>query len=796
MAYQELTSSQLRRTYTPAAQQEPTQDDTDLHQPRALQALDFGMKMKGPGYNVYALGSPRNGMRDFVLSNLEELAASAPVASDICYVANLEKSSEPVSIELPAGLGKRVREDVKHLLSNLTTTIKATFNSEEFRNQMNEILDSLRLRQEKDNEELREEALAMNLIMLSTPNGFAFAPQKDGKVLSNEEMEKVSKEDSETYSKSMDELTEKLRSRLMEYPAFQQDILKQQRAFAEDAAKQVLGSLTSQFRSRYRSHTAIIDHVDAISNHLLANIDMLIALGADESNSGSGTEMMPDQLKGYEINLLLDRSDERQAPVVYESNPSLENLVGKLEHRMEYGMPVTDYSLIRPGALHRANGGYLVLDVERLLNKPFAWEALKRALSDGCIRIESVNQLLSMSYSVSLDPAPVPLNVKVILLGPRQIYHLLRRYDSDFDSEFKVLADFADEISWSEDNEQAYENELHEFVSREQLKALTSEAMGSIIEHGSRLVSDRKHLTAHTEELFDLVREADSFAGDEEAIEITDKHVNMAIAARIYRVDRIKELVLRSIERGQTVVSTQGSRVGQINGLSVMQLGKLVFGQPSRITATARLGRGEVIDIERESKLGGNIHTKAVMIVSNFIGYRYAREQPLSLHASLVFEQSYGGIEGDSASIAEVCALLSALTDIPIRQDVAVTGSMDQHGAVQAIGGVNEKVEGFFEVCNADGLSGSQGVLVPASNTDNLMLRQEVIEAVEDGKFHVHTMTDVNDALAIMFGSEGKPADVAWVEQKIKDRLKQLYELWQTAQSAGKSDEVSNAAAH
>lgn len=804
MAYQVLGSDQLRRSYAsdkPVAQTAASSADaahppprnkkgadTDLHQPRATQALLFGMNIDGPGYNVYALGSPRSGMTEFVLSTLGDVARHQPASSDLCYVANLEKPSEPVPLILPAGLGRRVREDITNLLSNLATTIQSNFSSDEFRNRMNEILDTYRQRQEQDQEELRKEALGMNLAMLPTPNGFAFAPQKDGSVLSSDDIEKISDEERETYAKSVEKLSEKLRSRLIEYPALQQEILRKQRSFAEASAKNILSTLTSQLRSRYQAHSTVIAHIDAISDHLLRNIQTLLALGAHDNGTAFESGILPDQLKTYEVNLLLDRTVEDHAPVVYESNPSIENLVGKLEHRIEFGMPVSDYSLIRPGALHKANGGYLVLDIERVLNKPYAWEALKRALGDGFIRIESVNQLLGMSYSVSLDPGPVPLSVKVILLGPRWIYHILRQHDSDFDAQFKVLADFADEVDWTDANQLAYEDELQQFTKRANLKPLSPEALGRVLEHGSRLVADQERLTAHTEELFDLVREADSFANTDKSEQIHQSHVNDAIAARIYRVDRVKDLVLRHIERGQTVVSTQGRCVGQVNGLSVMQLGKLVFGQPSRITATARIGRGEVIDIERESKLGGNIHSKAVMIVANFIGYQYAREQPLSLHASLVFEQSYGGIEGDSASVAEVCALLSAITDMPLRQDIAITGSMDQHGTVQAIGGVNEKIEGFFEVCNSSELTGTQGVLIPASNADNLMLRHEVIEAVERGAFQIVTMTRIEDALAVMFGEHGSPMNINSIEDTIKQRLKHFYQLWQKAQRSGQQN--------
>jgi predicted ATP-dependent protease len=395
------------------------------------------------------------------------------------------------------------------------------------------------------------------------------------------------------------------------------------------------------------------------------------------------------------------------------------------------------------------------------------------------VRVESVSQLLNMAYSVSLDPEPVPLALKVVLMGDRHIYQLLRAYDSDFDNLFKIVADFDDYVPWDDVHQREYAVMLAGVVKASAIRHLSAGAVASALEHSSRLVEDRRRLSARVKDMEDILREADQLAAADGADMIDDRHVDDVILRRAYRVDRIRELVHESITRGITLVDTSGSKVGQINGLSVVQIGKLTFGQPSRITATSRLGRGELIDIEREAKLGGKIHSKAVMIVANFIGARYAREHPLSLHASLVFEQSYGGIEGDSASIAEVCALISAIIDRPLRQDLAVTGSMDQHGAAQAIGGVNEKIEGFFDVCRVQGLTGTQGVLIPQGNLDNLMLRQDVVDAVTEGRFHVCAMRTVDDAMATLFAAPGAPdVDPAEVNRAVSDRVLELHETY------------------
>jgi predicted ATP-dependent protease len=445
--------------------------------------------------------------------------------------------------------------------------------------------------------------------------------------------------------------------------------------------------------------------------------------------------------------------------------------------------------MIRPGALHRANGGYLLVDADRLLQKPFSWEALKRAISDRAVRVESVSQLLNLAYSVSLDPDPVALDVKIVLFGDRALYHLLRQHDADFDNLFKIVADFDDYVSWDDDHQAEYAILLARLARNSGIRHLTAAAVASALEQSSRLVEDRRRLSARVKDMEDILREADQLAAVDGVSEIDARHVDDVILRRAYRVDRIRELVHESITRGIILVDTAGSRIGQVNGLSVAQIGKLVFGQPSRITATARLGRGELIDIEREARLGGKLHTKAVMIVSSFIGARYAREHPLSLQASLVFEQSYGGIEGDSASIAEVCALISAIIQRPVRQDIAITGSMDQHGSVQAIGGVNQKIEGFFDICRVQGLSGTQGVLMPRSNMDNLMLRQDVVDAVAAGRFHVYTMTSVDDAMAILFSEPGGPAaDPAEINAAVEARVRELHRIY-VASSKGGRDE-------
>jgi lon-related putative ATP-dependent protease len=449
----------------------------------------------------------------------------------------------------------------------------------------------------------------------------------------------------------------------------------------------------------------------------------------------------------------VDHSQTQGAPIIYEDQPTYQNLVGRVEHISQMGALLTDFTLIKPGALHRANGGYLVLDARQLLLQPYAWEGLKRALQARQIRIESLGQIYSWISTVSLEPEPVPLQVKVILLGERLLYYLLCRYDPDFMELFKVAADFEDNMVRNDDNDLAYAHLIAGLAEKEKLRPFDTTAIARIIEHSARLAEDSARLTTHMQSISDLLREADYWADEEGHEMVTAVDIQQALDAQIYRASRIRERVQENILRQTIFIDTEGAVMGQVNGLSVLSLGNYAFGQPSRITARARLGKGEVIDIERQVEMGGPIHSKGVLILTGFLGARYAAERPLSLSATLVFEQSYGGVEGDSASSAELYALLSALAELPINQSLAVTGSVNQRGQVQAIGGVNEKIEGFFDLCQARGLTGKQGVLIPAANVKHLMLRQDVVTAVAHNQFHIYPVTTIDQGIELLTGT-------------------------------------------
>ncbi len=753
--------------------------DEPIAQSRAQEALEFSVQMDFAGYNLYALGATQTDKRAIIMGRLQAFAHERKAALDWCYVENFEDPGRPIALSFPPGGGRLFRHHMQAFAADVLVVVPAAFSSEEFQTALQALSNAFQQGQSEDAAALESEAREMGLAMLSTPNGFIFAPVADGKVMEHEEFLALEEKDRRAVQEAISVMTDRLVERLRDYPQKQQELAEQKQSLQMETAKKALAHVLGRPRTLYQDHAEVMAYLDECEQQVLDNIDkVLIAAGKAEPSLPFLQPPAADFFDRFSVNLIADAGVDGRAPVIYESNPSLENLIGKLEHRMEYGNPVTDFSHIRPGALHKANGGYLLLDAERVLQKPFAWEALKRALSDEAIRIESVSQLLNLTYSVSLEPEPIPLNVKVILLGSRYIYHILREYDPDFAEHFKVVADFADHTDWNAENSLAYARKFAGMSRDIPTLPLHADAVGRILEHCSRQVEDRERLSTHMSEIRDLIQEGDFYARKEGQAFIRRSHIGAAIDSRVFRLDRFRELVRENISRGLIRIESGGTKVGQVNGLSVVSIGEARFGQPVRITATARLGRGEFLDIEREAQLGGKLHSKAVMIVSSYLASTYAKEHPLALHASLVFEQSYGGIEGDSASIAEVCALMSAIIDRPINQRLAITGSMDQHGNAQAVGGVNEKVEGFFEICNEQGLKGDQGVILPAANLPHLMLRDDVVAAVAEGRFHIYAVASVDEAAALLLAADDEElADMEEVNLAIRERLEELHTI-------------------
>jgi len=758
--------------------------DEVIGQPRALEALDFGIRIRRPGFNMFAFGPADTGLREVVRRSIEAQAAHEAVPGDWVYVFNFDDPAKPRAISLPAGRGGDLRADMDALVDDLRSAIESAFETDEYRARVQAIEDEVKEQHQLALHEIETRARGNAIALVRTPLGMGFAPLRGEEVIAPEVFNKLPAEERERITRTIGELQEQLQAALQQLPRLLHLAREKVRALNREVTEFAVGHLIDALRVKYGDVAEVVEHLNGLQRDVVENAALFRA-GAD-----GGVPMVPPQaqapaaasLRRYRVNLLVDNGAARGAPIVEEPDPSYQNLIGRVEHIAELGTLVTDFSLIRAGALHLANGGYLVLDARKLLSRPYAWEGLKEALRAGEVRIESLGQMFSLISTVSLEPERIPIGVKVVLLGEPMLYYLLQYYDPEFGELFKVAVDFDNRMPRDDDTTLLYARMIATEARKAGLKALDREATAMVIEESARLAGDGERLSTLTRQITDMLCEADHWAARRDAPQIGAGDVRAAIDARRRRLDRLAERIREEIERGTILVETDGAAVGQINGLAVSQLGEFAFARPSRITARVRMGRGEVIDIEREVKLGGATHSKGVLILSSFLAARYAPDHPLSLSASLVFEQSYGGIDGDSASSTELYALLSALAEAPLDQGLAVTGSVNQHGEVQAIGGVNEKIEGFYDLCRARGLTGRQGVLIPQSNVKHLMLREDVVEACAEGRFQVWPVANVDEGIELLTDlSAGRPGrDGTYppgsINRRVVDRLRDYAE--------------------
>lgn len=741
-------------------------------QDRAVEAVAFAIGMPHGGFNLFALGEEGTGRNTLVRRFLEREAQTRPVPSDWCYVNNFADHRRPKALSLPAGRGRVLHDDMKRLIEELIVAIPAAFESDDYRNRKNAIQERFKESHEKAFSALQEKAREREVALIRTPMGLALAPIKGDEVLDSKEFEELPEKEQEKRRAAIEELQAELEEILRQIPRTERAQREKVRELNREVTMSAVGHLIDEIKLGWQDQPGVIAHLDAVRADVIENaheflpqeggmppaMEALMAPAARRAQQTAGPAF-----RRYQVNLLVDNAPgdggRPGVPVVEEDHPTQPNLIGRVEHLAQFGALITDFNLIKGGALHRANGGYLILSARKVLMQPFAWESLKRALRTGRVRIESLGEELGWVSTVTLEPEPIPLDLKVVLIGEPILYYLLHHYDPEFRELFKVAADFDDRIARDTAGEAHYARLVAAIAKTEKLKPFDASAVARVIEHGARMADDQKKLSARIEGVADLVREAAYWARREDARQVGAAHVEKAIAAGIFRSDRLRALIQEEIRRGTLVIETAGAKIGQVNGLSVIQLDRFRFGRPSRITCRVAAGKGEVADIEREVDLGGPLHSKGVMILASFLNARYGREQPLSLNASLVFEQSYSGVEGDSASSAELYALMSALADIPIRQSFAVTGSVDQLGRVQAIGGVNEKIEGFFDTCTARGLTGEEGVLIPKTNVERLMLRRDVIEAVKARRFRIFAVETVDEGIEVLTGVPAGEAD-------------------------------------
>ena len=789
-----LPAAKLRRTCDPArfrfastANLKPPK--SMLGQERALDAIELGTGISHIGFNLFVLGAHGCDTQGAVRSLLQEKAKARPAPADWIYVYNFTSPDKPRAMRLPPGEAVRFRDAMDTMIEDLRAAAKALFEADDYQTRRRAIEGGFKQRQESAFNELQERAREAGTTILHTPQGFGVAPTRNGEVLKPDEFQVLHQEEKDRIEAAVRQIQEQLEELLQSMPNLMTEARRALRELdletANAAIAHVIGDVERAFSSVERMGT----YLEAVREDLAKNIHLfLVSPDAQAQAEGGIAQLVERQgedprLRRYKVNVIVSAAADgngRGAPIETEERPSLANLVGRVEHQSQMGALITDFTLIKAGSLHRANGGYLLLDARKLLTQPYAWEALKRSLKTGRITIESATDYAGVFSPVSLEPEPIPLDVKVVLFGDHMLYYLLSANDPEFTEFFKVEAEFDDVLKRARAAETQYAAWIGELAACNDVRALDPSGVAAVIEHSSRMVDDSERLSLRGEHVADLLCEADYWArkAGNDLIEAGD--VASAIEGRKRRSDRIRERQMEAIERDIVSIDTAGAEVGQINGLSVLSMGDIRFGKPSRVTARIRMGGGKVVDIEREVDLGGSIHSKGVLILSSFIKSRYAPGVPLAFEASLVFEQSYGGVDGDSASSTELYALLSALSEVPIRQSLAVTGSVSQHGEVQTIGGVNDKIEGFFDLCRNRGLTGDQGVLIPQSNVQHLMLRQDVVEACDAGRFHIYPVATIDQGIELLTGvpagargRDGRfPPDT--INRLVEDKLTEL----------------------
>lgn len=748
-------------------------------QQRALDAISFGTRIDKPGFNLFVIGPSGARMQQAVEAVLRDVARAKTRPADWVYVNNFAEPHRPVAIALPAGRAIPFRDAMHALIDDLKTGVPALFENEDYQSRRGIVDQAFQSKQSEAFSALREKAAAQNIAILRTPMGFALAPMRDGQVVPPDEFSTWAEAKRHEVQQAILALEKELEHIVHQIPQWQKEHRDELRKLDRETARVAVSQTIDEAKAKFADVPRVIEHLDAVGNDLVDNVALFVVKPDAADSDGNGPELrLGAPFDRYEANVLVAHDGETTpAPIVEEPHPTLSNLVGAIEYVSQQGVLVTNFRLIKAGAMHRANGGFLLLDVRRLLSEPFSWPALKRVLRQREIRIEDVGKFIGLTSTVSLEPDPIPLDLKVILFGDRLLYYLLAAFEPELGEHFKVLADFEDDVDRSATSEAVHARLIASIVRHDHLRPIDRPGVALVLEHAARLAGHAGKLTLLVDQIRDILAEADYRAGDVGHAIVSRADVERACDAQIHRAARLRDRSQESILQDLALIDTAGRRVGQVNGLSVIELGGFRFGRPTRITCRVRPGSGKVVDIEREVELGGPIHSKGVLILSGFLAGRYALDTPMSLFASLVFEQSYGGVEGDSASSAELYALISAIAELPLRQDLAVTGSVNQHGQVQAIGGVNEKIEGFFDICRARGLTGAQGVMIPAANVQHLMLRRDVVDACAEGRFAVYPVATIDEGIALLTTCAAGERDAAGrypvgsVNRRVDDRL-------------------------
>jgi len=724
-----------------------------IGQNRAKEALSFGLGVNSTGYNLYVMGEQATGRYTLVHNFISQRAHQQPTPNDWCYLNNFDDERQPIALQLPTSRSKGFVEDIESLLDELMDTFPAVFENPSYQRRKAAITRANEQRYDKAIDEVEKVALSKGVALIESDGSISFSPIIDGKLITDADFAQHGDDERQVYYDLIDELEACLSEALIEVPLWQRKSAEQLRKLKRETAEQGIRPLLKELEHKHAADIAILKHLKQLKPHLIDTVtELLVPEGKEEKSDNFDKRAI--LVDTYVPNVLIRHAVDGGAPIIYEANPTHQNLFGKIEYTSVQGSVYTNYRMITPGALHKANGGYLLLDADKLVDQPYVWESLKLALKFGQLKMELPQQDVGMVNSITQTPQVIPLKVKIILLGSRELYYALQDYDDEFKELFRVLVDFDHEIPLNQQNLNDFVARVKAHVQHIGLQSIDADAMRRLLEHSLRLAEHQSKLSARFADVIELINEAHYFCLQQMQAELQVIHVESALAAKKNRTGRVSESLLEDIKEGHVLINTDGQAVGKVNGLTVLEVGDTAFGTPARITSTVYAGSSGVVDIEREVELGQSIHSKGVMLLTGFLGHKYAQFFPLTLSANIALEQSYGYIDGDSASLGELVALISALTELPVEQGLAVTGSINQYGEVQAIGGVNEKIEGYFSLCLQRGLNGNQGVIIPKSNALNLVLDNEIIEAVNQRLFHVYAVSSVDETLCLLMKKE------------------------------------------
>lgn len=741
-----------------------------IGQERAVNAMEFGLRIRNKGYNIFMAGDNGTGKTSYARSITQKVAANGRVPDDLCYVYNFKEPDRPLLIQLPPGLGEELVKSMENFIDEIKKQIPKAFSGEEFENERSIIRERYQKNTNQLIQELDKLAKEKGFVIRQSSKGFVSVPLIDGTP--------VDKVDEELLT---DEVTQEIQEKIPEMQKHLDEVMRKIKALEKEATdelisveqKVVLAVIQPEInlmKNKFKGHPKVLAYFNDVEQDVLENLKLFRDMEGDRGSALLFPHLpMEDKFVRYKVNLFVNNINQKGAPVIFETNPNYYNLFGKIEGKAQLGGVTTDFTMIKSGSVHKANGGYLIIHANDLLKDPFAYDALKRTIKNEEAVVENIGEQFKIIPTATIKPEQIPIKIKVILIGSLYLQQILYSYDEEFSKLFKIKAHFDNSMERNLENTIMYSHFISSVCKKEQLKHFKRDAVAHIIEYSSKLAGHQEKLSTRFNEIVEIIYEASAWAEFDDAPFTTAEHVKKAIKEKIHRTNMLEEKIQENIIEGSLLIETEGKEVGQINGLSVYSLGDYAFGKPSKITARSYLGKDGLINIEREAKLSGRIHDKGVLILSGYLGGKYAKEKPLSLTASICFEQSYGGVDGDSASCAELIAILSSIADIPIRQDIAITGSINQRGQVQPIGGVNEKIEGFYRICKQRGLTGTQGVIIPKQNEVNLMLDDEIIEQCRQGKFNIYSISEIDEAIEIL---TGVTADE--FHRKVDNKLKKM----------------------